>query len=787
MKLSDYITKYLEKITDSVFLLSGGGIMHLVDSLGKSKLNLYCCHHEQAAAIAAEGYARTKDKIGVAVVTTGPGGTNAITGAAGAWLDSIPMLVISGQVKRADIMPRKNGAPIIRQLGFQEINIIDIVKPITKYAVMVENANEILYHLEKAIYLAIHGRPGPVWLDIPLDVQVTDIKVKNLKHFNPAELKERKSQISDELIKKVAKLLREAKRPLLIAGNGIRLAHGEKVLWQVLKKLKINAVTPIFTADDLVTYEYPYYLGRQGMPGNESANYAVDNCDLLLVVGERLQLTQVSWEYEKFALQAKKIMVDIDEGELKKKTIKINMPICGDAKEFLEKLCKQNIVLNRWDVEVKPINSDSYTGKKECVNVYKFLEELNNCDAKLSVATSNGMASVSSHQMLKINRGQRFITNAGLGHMGSGLPLAIGACIAENKKSVICMEGDGSIMLNLQELQTVSHHELPIKIFIFNNNGYYSIRNTHLKFFNKISAADPLSGVSLPDFSKLIPAWGLKYVRIKNNNELSALKDILKFGGPIVCELMIDPDQPMLPRWEAGMLKEKNMPIKVLVFDFDGTIVDSNEIKNRAYFKLFPLVSQKAKEIIGNISRGSRKTRYQIIREILSALKEIGEIKFNNMEKEVEKYTLKFGEIVEDKIINSDGVHGAFEELWFLYNNKYVLYILSGTPLAPLQQTIKKMVMSGKIPPFKKIYGRIDDTDEKLFKERVLSEIMEAEKVLAEEIVLIGDGKNEREVAIENGCNFIGITNDNFSVVHDLKKLRFLLELNIVEKEFKIK
>lgn len=557
MKLSDYLVKYLEKITDSVFLLSGGGIMHLVDSLDKSKLNLYCCHHEQAAAIAVEGYARTKDKIGVAVVTTGPGGTNAITGAAGAWLDSIPMLVISGQVKRDNIMPRKNGAPTIRQLGFQEINIIDMVKPITKYAVMVENANEILYHLEKAVYLATHGRPGPVWLDIPLDVQAIDIKIKNLKHFNPAELKNKKNQISNELIKKAAKLLREAKRPLLMAGNGIRLAGGEKILWQTLKKLKINAITPIFTADDLITYEYPYYLGRQGMPGNESANYAVDNCDLLLVIGERLQLTQTSWDYEKFASQAKKIMVDIDEGELKKKTVKIDLPIYGDAKEFLEKLYKQDIVLNRWNIEVKPINPDNYAGKKEYVNVYKFLEELNNCNAKLSVATANGMASVSSHQMLKINRGQRFITNAGLGHMGSGLPLAIGACIAEGKKPVICMEGDGSIMLNLHELQTVLHHKLPVKIFIFNNNAYYSIRNTHSKFFNKISASDPSSGVSLPDYSKIIPAWGLNYIRVNNNSELRKIKEALQFNGPIVCELMIDPSQPMLPRWETGLFKDK--------------------------------------------------------------------------------------------------------------------------------------------------------------------------------------------------------------------------------------
>jgi len=264
MKLSDYLIKYLEKITDSVFLLSGGGIMHLVDSLGKSKLNIYCCHHEQAAATAAEGYARVKNKVGVVCVTSGPGGTNAITGVAGAWLDSIPMLVISGQVKRDNIILRHDGVPTVRQLGFQEINIIDLVKPITKYAVTVAEENQILYHLEKALFLATHGRPGPVWLDIPLDVQAAEIEPRKLKLFNPPAT----SPAENIPMVRIVKLLEKAKRPLLMAGNGIRLAGGEKILWKVLEKFKINAVTPIFTSDDLITYEYPYYLGRQGMPGN---------------------------------------------------------------------------------------------------------------------------------------------------------------------------------------------------------------------------------------------------------------------------------------------------------------------------------------------------------------------------------------------------------------------------------------------------------------------------------------------------------------------------------------
>ena len=335
MKLSDFALQFIEEYTDSIFLLSGGGIMHLVDSVGKSKLDSYCCHHEQAVAIAAEGYSRINTEgIGVGLVTTGPGGTNAITGVAGAWLDSIPMLIISGQTKRDNIISRDSeGQPLLRQVGFQELNVIDLVKPVTKYSVMVEDEKDIKYHLQKAMYLAKSGRPGPVWVEIPLDVQAAEIDVDNLREFEaPAEEVE-----YDIPMEQIINELQNAKRPLLVAGNGIRLAGGEKVLWSVLEKLKINTVTPMFTADDLVTYDYPYYLGRQGIPGNEVANFAADNCDLLLVIGERMQLTQTSYDYNDFAPNAKKIMIDIDANVLDKKTFKPDIAVQCDAKIFLEK------------------------------------------------------------------------------------------------------------------------------------------------------------------------------------------------------------------------------------------------------------------------------------------------------------------------------------------------------------------------------------------------------------------------------------------------------------------
>ena len=552
MKLSDYVFKFLEDYTDTVFMLSGGGIMHLVDSLDKSKLKTVCCHHEQACAIAAEGYARIKNNIGVALVTTGPGGTNAITGVAGAWLDSIPMLVIGGQVKTEDITPKKNGIPVVRAIGFQELNVTDLVKPITKYVVVVDNQNEIKYQLEKALYLATNGRPGPVWIEIPLDIQAAEIDIKKLKGFKKPLIK---NNLPKEKIDLIVKKLNEAKRPLMLVGNGIRLAGGEKVLLKLLDKLKINVATVIFTSDDLVTYDYPYYLGRQGMPGNEIPNMAVDNCDLLLIVGDRVQLTQTSYDYKNFAPNACKIMVDIDQNELDKEKLKVDIPVCMDAKLFLEELLKRDIKLNRWKIDNKEIESEKYDSEKKFLNVYKFFEELNKKIDGFNIATANGMASVATHQAVKIKNGQRLITNAGLGHMGSGLPLAIGACLAANKSPTICMEGDGSIMLNIQELQTVLYHKLPLKIFIFNNDGYFSIRSTHLNYFKKISAADESSGLSLPDFSKIITAWGFDFERINNNEELYKLEKI-KNKGPIVFELMIDPYQKMIPKWSAGIYKE---------------------------------------------------------------------------------------------------------------------------------------------------------------------------------------------------------------------------------------
>ena len=555
MKLSDYVIQFVEARTDSVFLLSGGGIMHLVDSLRKSnKLNSLCCHHEQAVATAAEGYSRIGKGLGVALVTTGPGGTNAITGAAGAWLDSIAMLVICGQVKTADITPKNNKIPSVRATGFQELNVLDLVRPISKYVETVLNAKDIRYHLEKAVYLAESGRPGPSWIEIPLDIQATDIEPTHLKGFAYPPLPTYKIPINT-IVEKLSK----AKRPLLMVGNGIRLAGGEESVWKFINTTKINVVSALYTADDLVTHEYSHYLGRQGMWGNRRANWAVDNCDVLLVIGERLQLTQTSYNHKKFASQAYTIMVDIDKGELKKKMLNIDLPIHADAKQFLSEINKQKVMLNRWDVVEKNEDIGTFAGKKNYVNIYCFMEELNKSLKMQNIVSSNAMSATSTHQTLKIKRGQRFIVNAGLGQMGQGLPMAIGVCMASGKKQTICFEGDGSLMLNIQELQTIIYHKLPVVLFILNNGGYYSIRNTHIYNFKKDFASSPNSGVSLPNYSQLIPAWGLKYEKISSNKDLSKLKKILRKKGPFVCELIIDPNQPMFPKWAAGDFR--NIPL----------------------------------------------------------------------------------------------------------------------------------------------------------------------------------------------------------------------------------
>jgi len=572
MKLSDYVIKFLENIgVTDVFLVSGGGNMHLVDAVGRNKNIRYICnHHEQASAIAVEGYARFKNDIGAAIVTTGPGGTNAITGVAGCWLDSIPAIIISGQVKLQDTIYINNVG--LRQFGDQELNIVDIVKPITKYAVMVTDKREIKYHLQKAVYLAKSGRPGPVWIDIPLDIQGSMIEEDELLSFTPPN-KERTSSLDDQ-INTIIELLKKSERPLIIAGNGIRLSGAVNDLHKLINLLKIPVITSI-NGKDLVTDEYKYFVGVPGIAGQRGANFAMQNCDLLISIGSRLMLRQIGFNYATFARGAKKIVVDIDNEELLKDSIQVDIPICADAKEFLSEfykgLLKQGIDLSGidqwrqkcidWNGKYNVIEN-CHINQKRYINSYCFINQLStHFSFEDHIVTSNGTAYISTLQALKLKQGQRLIYNKALASMGYGLPAAIGACIANNRKEIFCFENDGSLQMNIQELQTVVHYKLPIKMVVFNNDGYLSIKITQSNYFpDNITACNPSSGVSCPNLEKISNAYGIPFIRISKESEINQkLNKFFEQSGACICEVMMDPWQQMLPKASSMKTPEGKM------------------------------------------------------------------------------------------------------------------------------------------------------------------------------------------------------------------------------------
>ena len=593
MKLSDYVISFLENLgVKDIFMLSGGGAMHLVDSVGRNKNIRYICnHHEQAATIAAEAYARLTNKIGVVLVTSGPGGTNAITGVIGAWLDSIPILVISGQVKIETTIINN---PKLRQLGDQEINIVDIVRPITKYAVMVTNKNEIKYHLQKAIYLAKSGRPGPVWVDIPLDVQGADIEKNSLKEYDYTN--DVKKDL-DSKINSVIDLLKKSKRPVIIAGNGIRLANAVKEFRILVKKLKIPVITT-FAGYDIISTENSYYFGRYGTIGQRAANFIVQNADLVLSIGARMNIRAISYNYKVFAREAIKIAIDIDPMELKKPTLKIDLPILQDARSFIIDFL--NNINNTQNMETKDkwlMKCLEYKTKypnitlerkkiNNFVDSYYFFKKLSEiADDGTIFVFGNGTACVSSYQSLDVKPNQRVIVNSGCAAMGYDLPAAIGACFGNNKKPVICVTGDGSIQLNIQELQTIVHYKLPIKIFVLNNQGYISIRNTQKSFFNGFFVgSNKESGVSCPDMIKIAKAYGIRTLTIKNHREIeSKINEVLSYPEAILCDVKINPEEKMYPKLSSEKKEDGTIVSKPLedMYPF----LDRNEFKKNMIIK----------------------------------------------------------------------------------------------------------------------------------------------------------------------------------------------------------
>ncbi|MFH0749615.1 MAG: thiamine pyrophosphate-binding protein [Candidatus Gottesmanbacteria bacterium] len=553
IKLSDYIVKFIEGIgVKHIFLIPGGGNIHIIDSIGNSKRIKYVCnYHEQACATGAESYARITGNIGVCVVTTGPGSTNAITGMLGGWLDSIPMLIISGQVKR-ELLGSGKG---MRQLGDQEINIVDIVKPIAKYAVTIMDPNEIRYHLEKAVFLAKTGRPGPVWLDIPLDIQGSYIDPKELSSFDESKINAVGSD--RKLLRKQVTLtlekLRKSKRPVLYAGNGIRLSGGAKEFLTLVDMLNIPVLTS-YAGYDLIPSSHPCFLGRGHAFGQRAANFILQNSDVFLSIGARLDIRTIGFTYKAFARGAYKVMVDIDKSELDKFILSLDLKVNVDAKEFIEEMIRQlkkrplKIHITDWFTygrnlnSAYPVVSKEYWKDKEFVNPYCFIETIGKYLAKNElIVLSDGVGSLNCmYQAFYVKSGQRIILNNGSAQMGYGLPAAIGVAFAsDNKKRVICLEGDGSLQLNIHELQTMKYYNLPIKLFIFSNDGYLSIRNTQNNLFGgRHVAVDSRSGVSAPDFVKVAKAYGFKAIRINNHQDMEKkIREVLKEPGPIVCDI----------------------------------------------------------------------------------------------------------------------------------------------------------------------------------------------------------------------------------------------------------
>lgn len=570
IKVSDYIAQFLvDNNIQDIFTITGGGAMHLNDSFGhKEELHCTYNHHEQACAIAAEAYCRLTNKLPAVCVTSGPGGTNALTGVVCGWLDSIPMFILSGQVKRETTIHACPNVPL-RQLGDQEFDITASVKNMTKYAQFVDIPEDIAYHLEKALYLCKEGRGGPVWLDIPLDVQAAIVESETLRHFDKGELAPSYPKYDPAITSQIIQKVKESKRPVILAGTGVRLANAREEFIEMAERLQIPVVTA-WNAHDVIWDEHPLYCGRPGTQGNRGGNFVVQNSDLLIVMGCRLNIRQISYSYQQFAKHAYKIIVEIDEAELHKPTVTADLPVHADLREVIASLLQsgfqnQKAEHKEWlewcrNVNQKyPIVLPEYYEQKAPLNPYVFLHQLSrNLAEDDVVVTSNGSACVMSFQAFEIKRRTRLFTNSGCATMGYGLPAALGEAVALKGRRVICIEGDGSLQMNIQELQTIIYNRLNIKLFILNNEGYHSMRQTQTNLFQgELVGVSDSNGVSFPDMSKIAPAYGYPYYRIDHLEQISDIvTKVLAADGPVICEIMIDKHQFFEPKLSSKVLPD---------------------------------------------------------------------------------------------------------------------------------------------------------------------------------------------------------------------------------------
>ena len=570
MRIADYIALELSKIATNCYTVTGGGAMHLNDAFSKSSLIIRYLHHEQSCSMAAEAEARISNKPAIVNVTSGPGGINAINGVFGAYTDSIPMIVVSGQVKRETHVKTYNGK--WRQLGDQEVDIVSMVKGVTKYSVCLDNPILIKHELEKAIYISLNGRPGPVWLDVPIDIQAMQMDFNIQSQPTKDYLVQFDINKLQFQIKSLCEKLKNSKRPVFYLGAGVHISDTKDAIIDIAEKYNIPIITS-FNSNDLIPDESDVYVGRAGSIGNRSGNFVVQSSDLLIVLGSRLNIRQVSYNWKSFAPNAFKVGVDIDELELDKPTCKLDLKIHSPLQDFMRLF---NIELERfstlnfskwlkWGKErllKYPVCLEEYWDIKQKVNPYCFVDELfKNLNENEIVVCADGTACVTTFQGMKVKKGQRVFHNSGCASMGYDLPASIGAFYSSSKERIICLAGDGSIMLNLQELETIRGQNLPIQIFILNNEGYHSIRQTQKAFFSdNISGCGLDSGLTFPNFSKIANAFAFDYFSISNHTELkSKLPDILNTNQKFICEIFLDLNQHFSPKLTSKKLKDGSM------------------------------------------------------------------------------------------------------------------------------------------------------------------------------------------------------------------------------------
>jgi len=577
IRLADYVFQSLaDQGLDHVFLVTGGGAMHLNDAIAvEGRLYRVCCHHEQACAIAAEAYARVAGKPGIVNVTAGPGGINALNGVFGAWTDSIPMIVISGQVKRETMMQTHGLVGQIRQLGDQEVDIVGMVRGITKYAVTVVGPETIRYHLSRAIHLATSGRPGPVWLDIPVDVQAIMVNPEDMRPYDPAEDDAKVDQATLKTrAKEVLALLRSAERPIVLAGTGVRLAGAMDLLIQVAETLQV----PVATAwtHDLISSDHPLYAGRQGTIGTRAGNFTVQNADLVLILGSRLCIRQISYNWTSFARHARTVHVDIDPAELCKPTFKANVAIQADVRDFLKILLQQAVggealvdfeAREKWVAwcRERVVKNPTVLPKHRIVsggriNQYHFIDLLFREAPRDAVfACGNATACITPFQASFLKSGQRLFSNSGSASMGYDLPAAIGAAVAGRGRTVICLAGDGSLQMNVQEFATLAALNLSVKVFVLENGGYLSIRSTQKNFFGRLVGEGPDSGLLFPDFAKLAEAYGLPAHLFDTGDPVGDINRIFYTKGPQVIVVPLDLEQGFEPKTSSKRLPDGRM------------------------------------------------------------------------------------------------------------------------------------------------------------------------------------------------------------------------------------